>query len=98
MTLGDEGKEQARVFSPAAVNEILEIFAAHGHDELDTARMYGEGTSERMLSRVGAEKAGFKIVRRPETVHLRRLQVLTCARPERPHSRPRTTRPAATRA
>jgi hypothetical protein len=63
MTLGDEGKEQSRVFSPTEASEILDIFASHGHDELDTARMYGEGSSERMLARIGAEKAGFKIVR-----------------------------------
>lgn len=61
MTLGDEGKEQSRVYDETTVKQILQTFASHGHDELDSARMYGQGSSERMLARVGAEAAGFKI-------------------------------------
>lgn len=61
MTLGDEGKEQSRVYDEATVKQILQTFASHGHDELDSARMYGMGSSERMLARVGAESSGFRI-------------------------------------
>ncbi|CAO1634007.1 unnamed protein product [Parajaminaea phylloscopi] len=61
MTFGREGAEQARVFKPDDCQKILDVVKAHGHDELDTARMYGAGTSEEMLKQLGAEKQGFKI-------------------------------------
>lgn len=61
MTFGKEGAEQARVFKPETCQEILDIFKSHGHLELDSARMYGGGSSEEMLRDLGAEKQGFKI-------------------------------------
>lgn len=61
MTFGEEGEEQARVFTTKGVQDILDVFKAHGHHELDTARMYGFGGSERKLQQVGAESQGFVI-------------------------------------
>ncbi|TIB73373.1 Aldo/keto reductase [Wallemia mellicola] len=49
MTFGAKGKEQARVHDYETVQEIIDIFGEHGHKEIDTARMYGGGTSEEYL-------------------------------------------------
>ncbi|KAG9892805.1 hypothetical protein KCU94_g13386, partial [Aureobasidium melanogenum] len=49
MTFGKEGSEQARVHDLETAGKILDIFQAHGHNEIDTARAYCDGTSETML-------------------------------------------------
>lgn len=53
MTFGAEGAEQARVHDLDTCRTILSTFAAHGHNELDTARMYGMGSSEDYLRQLG---------------------------------------------
>jgi len=58
MTFGEEGKEQARVHDLETVNEIIDIFQKHGHNEIDTARVYGGGTSEEYLGRIDWEGRG----------------------------------------
>lgn len=55
MTFGDEGKEMARLHTPSACKALLDIAAAHQITELDTARVYGQGTSETMLARIGVQ-------------------------------------------
>lgn len=49
MTFGKDGTEQARVHDLQDCRSILEVFQAHGHSEVDTARFYCEGTSEEYL-------------------------------------------------
>ncbi|CDZ96222.1 AKR7 [Phaffia rhodozyma] len=61
MTFGEEGAEQARVFTKEGAQEILDIFKSYGHVELDTARMYGFGGSEKKLAQMKAEDQGFVI-------------------------------------
>ena len=58
MTFGAEGKEQSRVHSLDDCSKILDIFQAHGHDEIDTARFYGGGTSEEYLGRLDYRSRG----------------------------------------
>ncbi|TVY85346.1 Aflatoxin B1 aldehyde reductase member [Lachnellula suecica] len=58
MTFGEEGTEQARVHDKADCAAILDIFQAHGHNEVDTARFYGEGTSESFLGDLNWQKRG----------------------------------------
>lgn len=53
MTFGAPGAEQARVHDLSECRAILNTFASHGHTELDTARMYGAGTSEDYLRQLG---------------------------------------------
>ncbi|CDW98726.1 hypothetical protein [Sporisorium scitamineum] len=53
MTFGAAGAEQSRVHSLDECRAILDIFASHGHTELDTARMYGAGSSEAYLRQLG---------------------------------------------
>ncbi|EPQ29191.1 uncharacterized protein PFL1_03478 [Pseudozyma flocculosa PF-1] len=64
MTFGRAGVEQARVHDIDECRAILDIFASHGHTELDTARMYGSGSSEEYLGQMGladASKSAFRI-------------------------------------
>ena len=35
---------------PPTANKMLDIFQSHGHDEIDTARLYGGGSSEESLA------------------------------------------------
>ncbi|CCF51213.1 hypothetical protein NDA11_005662 [Ustilago hordei] len=53
ITFGAPGAEQARVHDLSDCRSILDIFASHGHTELDTARMYGMGSSEDYLRQLG---------------------------------------------
>ncbi|KAK5130703.1 hypothetical protein LTR08_001733 [Meristemomyces frigidus] len=58
MTFGKEGAEQARVHSLSTASAILDVFQKHGHDEIDTARAYGEGSSEEFLGELDWRKRG----------------------------------------
>ncbi|KAH9483767.1 Aldo-keto reductase [Psilocybe cubensis] len=61
MTFGAAGTHGARVHDIKDVQAILEAFRAHGHSEIDTARVYGNGTSEEYLGKLDLESKGFKI-------------------------------------
>lgn len=58
MTFGEPGKGQTRVFELEDVNKIIDVFEEHGHTEVDTARLYGQGTSEEYLGKIGWQKRG----------------------------------------
>lgn len=58
MTFGREGTEEARVFSVDDCGAILDVFQKHGHNEVDTARFYGGGSSEEYLSLLNWQKRG----------------------------------------
>lgn len=58
MTFGVEGSEGARVHKVEDIAAILDVFQAHGHSELDTARVYTAGTSEELLGELGWQKRG----------------------------------------
>ncbi|KAI0334258.1 Aldo/keto reductase [Cubamyces sp. BRFM 1775] len=49
---GAPGKEGTRVHELKDVEAILDLFQSHGHFEVDTARMYTEGTSEEYLGKI----------------------------------------------
>ncbi|KAK6530619.1 hypothetical protein TWF281_007459 [Arthrobotrys megalospora] len=51
MTFG----ENSRITDPEECKRLIEIFKSYGHTELDTARMYNEGTSEKYLGKIGTE-------------------------------------------
>ncbi|KAI0351263.1 Aldo/keto reductase [Trametes cingulata] len=61
MTFGEAGKQGARVTDLKDVEAILDIFQAHGHYEVDTARVYGMGTSEEYLAKVNWQKRGLVV-------------------------------------
>ena len=54
-----EGGEQSRVHDLETAGAILDVFTKYGHNEIDTARAYGEGTSESMLGDLQWQKRGF---------------------------------------
>ena len=39
-------------------SKILDVFQKHGHNEIDSARVYGEGTCEEYLGELDYEKRG----------------------------------------
>ncbi|KAI0859693.1 Aldo/keto reductase [Xylaria cubensis] len=41
--------------------KVLEVFQRHGHDELDSARAYGEGTTEELLGNLKWQNRGLKM-------------------------------------
>ncbi|KAL5635518.1 hypothetical protein ACGC1H_004346 [Rhizoctonia solani] len=52
MTIGEVGKNGVRNSDLNECQSILDTFFSHGHTEIDTARMYAEGTTEAYLSRL----------------------------------------------
>ncbi|KAI0074930.1 Aldo/keto reductase [Panus rudis PR-1116 ss-1] len=61
MTFGEPGKEGARVHELKDIEAILDVFQAHGHNEIDTARVYTGGTSEELLGKIDWRKRGLKL-------------------------------------
>ncbi|EIN03687.1 Aldo/keto reductase [Punctularia strigosozonata HHB-11173 SS5] len=61
MGFGEAGKEGTRVSDLKDIEAIIDTFAAHGHTELDTARVYCGGTSESQLSKLDLAKKGLKL-------------------------------------
>ncbi|CAK7215240.1 hypothetical protein SBRCBS47491_002415 [Sporothrix bragantina] len=61
MTLGKAGAEQARVHDLKDCAAILDVFQKHGHNEIDTARTYGGGSSEEYLGQLDLGKRGIVI-------------------------------------
>lgn len=58
MTIGKAGVEQTRVHSLDDAAAILDVFQRHGHSEIDTARYYGQGSSEEYLGKLDWQKRG----------------------------------------
>lgn len=48
MTMGFPGVDAVRNTDLKECQEILDVFFDHGHTELDTARVYGSGTTEQV--------------------------------------------------
>ncbi|PQE07880.1 hypothetical protein CJF32_00003032 [Rutstroemia sp. NJR-2017a WRK4] len=52
MTFGRAGVEQARVHDINDASKMVGIFLEYGHNEIDTARVYGMGSSEEYLGQL----------------------------------------------
>ena len=52
------GAEQARVHDLKDCAEILDVFQKFGHNEVDTALVYGGGSSEQYLGQLDWQKRG----------------------------------------
>jgi len=61
MTFGEPGTEGARVHETKDIEAILDVFQAHGHTEIDTARVYAGGTSEELLGKIDWKGRGLKL-------------------------------------
>ncbi|KAL1947780.1 hypothetical protein VTO73DRAFT_13504 [Trametes versicolor] len=57
MTMGEAGKNGVRTADLKECQEILDTFFSHGHKELDTARVYAEGTTEPLLAKLDLKGA-----------------------------------------
>nr|GAT49112.1 aldo-keto reductase [Mycena chlorophos] len=58
MTFGEAGTDGARVTELKDMEAILDVFLSHGHREVDTARMYGSGSCERVLGQIDWKAKG----------------------------------------
>lgn len=47
-----QGAMQARVHDIKDVSSMIDLFRSHGHNEIDTARVYGKGSSEEYLGQL----------------------------------------------
>lgn len=56
MTFGRPNTKGARVHTAEEAAKILDIFQKHGFNEIDTARTYGNGSTEEMLSELDWQK------------------------------------------
>ncbi|KAH7371184.1 NADP-dependent oxidoreductase domain-containing protein [Pyrenochaeta sp. MPI-SDFR-AT-0127] len=61
MTVGKAGNEGVRVTTLANTSGLLDIFQRHGHVEVDTARVYGNGSSEELLGAIGWQHRGLQM-------------------------------------
>ncbi|KAI9643702.1 hypothetical protein NHQ30_008325 [Ciborinia camelliae] len=52
MTFGKPGVMQTRVHDIKDVSAMISLFQSHGHNEIDTARVYGMGSSEEYLGQL----------------------------------------------
>ena len=61
MTFGDPKWDGMRINDVQTGNEMFDLFAKHGHRELDSARMYGGGSSEELVGQLDWQKRGFQM-------------------------------------
>jgi aflatoxin B1 aldehyde reductase len=58
MTFGKPDTLGARVHTTEDAGKILDMFQSHGHTEIDTARVYGNGSSEEILAALDLQSRG----------------------------------------
>ncbi|KAF2138398.1 uncharacterized protein K452DRAFT_353222 [Aplosporella prunicola CBS 121167] len=61
MTIGEAGREGMRVTTHEDAAALIDVFQAHGHDEIDTARVYGGGTTEEYLGAAQWQERGIRM-------------------------------------
>ncbi|OBZ75234.1 Aflatoxin B1 aldehyde reductase member 2 [Grifola frondosa] len=57
MTMGEAGKNGVRTSDLKECQEIIDVFFKYGHKELDTARIYADGTTEPLLAKLDLKDA-----------------------------------------
>ena len=55
------GVEQTRVHDLKDAGALLDLFRTHGHERVDTARVYGEGSSEEYLGALQLQERGIVV-------------------------------------
>ncbi|CEJ57244.1 Putative Aldo/keto reductase [Penicillium brasilianum] len=58
MSFGKPNTLGSRVHDIATAAEIIDLFQQHGHNEIDTARIYGGGSSEEMIADLAWKNRG----------------------------------------
>ena len=73
LTCESQDTFHARIHTPEDVAPVLDLFLKYGHIEVDTARGYGDGTSEELLSEVDWKTRGIimgtKLYPKPKYTH-----------------------------
>ena len=55
------GVETVRLYDPKECAAVLDVFQKHGHGEIDTARVYGDGSSEEYLALLKWQERGLSV-------------------------------------
>ncbi|KAK7464114.1 hypothetical protein VKT23_006278 [Stygiomarasmius scandens] len=71
MTFGFEGKPGVRVHDVKQVEQIIDVFRAHGHEEIDNSRYYGAGTSEEIIGQIDWKAKGLKLSTKLPAFHMK---------------------------
>ncbi|KXT11418.1 hypothetical protein AC579_9879 [Pseudocercospora musae] len=58
MMFGKGGAPQVRIHNPATASSIVDVCHKHKHNEIDTARAYGEGSSKELLGNMNWQGRG----------------------------------------
>ncbi|KAL2812546.1 Aldo/keto reductase [Aspergillus cavernicola] len=58
MTIGRLGTAHVRIVTTVGAEAMLDVFQSHGHSEIDTARVYGAGSTENYLADANWYKRG----------------------------------------
>ncbi|KAJ5592837.1 Aldo/keto reductase [Penicillium hordei] len=58
MTIGKPNTAHVRIGDIAGANSMLDVFQKHAHNEIDTARVYGAGTTEEYLAEADWHERG----------------------------------------
>ncbi|THU82818.1 hypothetical protein K435DRAFT_871943 [Dendrothele bispora CBS 962.96] len=71
MTFGFEGKPGVRVHDLKQLEQIIDVFRAHGHAEIDNSRYYGDGSSEEIIGQVDWRTKGLIMSTKLPAFHVR---------------------------
>ncbi|KAJ7160141.1 NADP-dependent oxidoreductase domain-containing protein [Mycena filopes] len=77
MAIGEAGQGSVHVSTQEATIELLDAFQKHGHDEVDTARIYAGGTTEEFLAAAGYQERGLRMETKSYPTKGRNMEWLT---------------------
>ncbi|KAL2706290.1 hypothetical protein AAEP93_001540 [Penicillium crustosum] len=61
MTIGKPNTAHVRIGDIEGASSMLDVFQKHGHNKIDTARVYGAGTTEQYLAEANWRKRGLVV-------------------------------------
>jgi hypothetical protein len=94
MTIGDAGKNGVRNSDPKEVQDILDTYFSYGHTELDTARMYAEGTTEEVCPAPQIIRKDFMLTAKTRRLSVRWTSRMRPSIPRSTHTKPAYMSPA----
>ncbi|PYI03356.1 Aldo/keto reductase [Aspergillus sclerotiicarbonarius CBS 121057] len=77
MTIGRPGTAHVRISTPIETNAMLDVFQSHGHHEIDTARVYGAGSTETYLAEAHWHERGLVMATKLYPTQRRDMKWLT---------------------
>ncbi|KAL4946704.1 hypothetical protein BDV06DRAFT_231782 [Aspergillus oleicola] len=61
MNIGEPGDGRTRVHTVEQAKQMIDLFKSHGHRDIDTARIYGNGSSEAFLGEMDLASSSFLV-------------------------------------